>query len=116
MSATRSPAADHRVAPSLGQVDELGAAVGRVRPPNQIPHLLQVVDQFRRGSQAQLRTIRQLGQPDPAHADVAENLHVRVSDVTESRFGARRGEVVAELPQQPRQQLPDRLSIRRQIC
>jgi len=41
---------------------------------------------------------------------------MRVSDVTESRFGARLGEVVAELPQQPREQLPDRLSIRRQIC
>jgi len=41
---------------------------------------------------------------------------MRVSDVTESRFGARRGEVVTELPQQPRQQLPDGLSIRRQTC
>ena len=75
----------------------------------------EVVDQLRRGGQAQLRAIRQLGEPDAAHADVAEDLEVRVADIAESRFGARRGEVVAELPQQPDQQLPDGQPVRRQI-
>ena len=98
MSATRSPRCGHRVTSALGQIDELGAAVGGVRPPNQIAHLLQVVDQFRRGGQAQLRAIRQLGEPDAAHPNVAEDLHVRVADVTEPRIGARCGEVVRGTP------------------
>ena len=105
----------HRIAPALGQVDELGAAVGGVRPPGQIAHLLEVVDQLRRRGQAQLRAVRQLGEPDAADADVAEDLHVGIADVAVARLGAWSREVESKLAKQPHQQLADGLTIRRQI-
>jgi hypothetical protein len=40
---------------------------------------------------------------------------MRVSDVAESCLGARRSEIVTELPQQPRQELTHRLPVRRQL-
>jgi hypothetical protein len=106
----------HGVSSTLGEVDEFGAAVGGVRPPNQVPHLLEVVHQFRRGGQAQLRPIRQLGEPDPADADIAEDLHVGIADVAEARLGAWSREVESKLAKQPHQQLADGLTIRRQIA
>ncbi len=63
------------------------------------------------GGQAQLRAVGQLGEPDAAHPDVAEDLEVRIANVSVAGAGARRGEVVAELAQQPDQQLPDGQSV-----
>ena len=105
----------HGIAPALGQVDELGAAVRRIRPSDQVPHLLEVVDQLRGRGQAQLGSVGQLGEPDSADADVAEDLHVGIADVAVARLGAWSREVESKLAQQPNQQLADGLTIRRQI-
>ena len=105
----------HQIASALGQVDQLGAAVGRIGPPGQVTHVGEVVDQLRRRGQAQLRSVGQLGEPNAAHPDVAEDLEVRLAHVPVAGVSAWGGEVVAKLPQQPDQQLPDGLTVRRQI-
>ena len=94
MSATRSPAAAIASRPRLVRSISLARPSAGSGRRTRYPICFEVVDQLRRGGQAQLRTIRQLGEPHAAHPDVAEDLHVRVADVTESRIGARSGEVV----------------------
>ena len=45
----------HQVTPAVGQIDQLGTPVGRIGPAGQVSHVGEVVDQLRRGGQAQLR-------------------------------------------------------------
>ena len=58
-----------------------------------------------------MRAVRQLGEPDAAHPDVAEDLEVRLANVSVACVGAGSGEVVAELAKQPDEQLPDGQSV-----
>ena len=105
----------HHLAAPRGQVDQLRPTVGRVRPTGQVAHVGEIVDEFRRRGQAQLRPVRQLGEPDATHSDVAEDLQVGFADVAVSGVGSRRAEVVAELAEQPDQQLPDGQPVGREI-
>ena len=105
----------HQCLPPLRQVDELRAAVGRVRSTGQVSQVDEVVHQLRGGGQTQLRPVGQLGEPDAAHPDVAEDLEMRLTDVAVSGVRAWRGEVVTKLSQQPDQELPDRQAVGRPI-
>ena len=105
----------HQCLAPLRQVDELCAAVGRIGSTGQISQVDEVVHQLRGGSQAQLRPVGQLGEPDAAHPDVAEDLEVRLADIAVSGVGTWRGEVVTKLSQQPDQKLPDRQAVGRRI-
>ena len=104
----------HQVAAPLGQVDQLGPAVGRVGPTGQIAHVGEIVDEFGCGRQAQLCPVGKLGEPDAAHPDVAEDLEVRFADIAVPGVGAGSGQVIAELAQQPDQQLSDGQPLRRE--
>ena len=101
--------------PRVGQVDQLRPAVGGVRATRQIAHVGEIVDELGRRRQAQLCTVRQLGEPDSAHPNVSEDLEVGFADVPVSGVGARCGQVVAELAQQPDQQLSDGQPVWREI-
>ena len=107
MSATRPPAADHQTLAPFGQVDQLRPAVGGIGPAAQVAEFGEIVDELRRGGQAELRAVRQLRQPDTAGSDVAEDLQVRLAHVPVPGLGTGSGKVVAEFAKQPDQQLPD---------
>ena len=70
-----------------GPIPPNGPTVGRIGPTGQIPQVGEIVDELRCGGQAQLRAIRQLGQPDSTGADVAEDLEVRLANVAVSGVG-----------------------------
>ncbi len=111
MSATRPPASSINSRPRFVSSIELGATVGRIGSTGQIAEVDEVVDELRGGGQAQLRAVCQLGQPNAAHPDVAEDLEVRFADIAVSGVGPRCGQVIAELAQQPDQQLSDGLPV-----
>ena len=97
MSATRPPASAISACPrfvrSMSFARPSAGSGRRVR----YPKLDEVVHQLRGGSQAQLRPVGQLGEPNAAHPDVAEDLEVRLSDIAVSGIGTWRGEVVTKL-------------------
>ena len=99
----------------MRQVDQLRPTVGGIRPTGQVAHVGEIVDELGRRRQAQLCPIRQLGEPDATHSDVAEDLEVGFADVAVSGVGARRAQVVAELAEQPDQQLSDGQPVGREI-
>jgi hypothetical protein len=70
-----------RTAAAGGRKNELGPLVGAVGPAFQIAQRLQVADQLGDGGQAQLSPARQVGEPDAVHADVAEDVQVRLPQV-----------------------------------
>lgn len=90
-----------------GQVDELGSAVGRVGAAGEVAQLDQVVDQLGGGRQAQLRPVGEFGQSYATGPDVAEYLEVRFADIPETGGRAGLGEVIAEQPQEPHEELSD---------
>ncbi|HSP39707.1 MAG TPA: hypothetical protein VLR26_18360 [Frankiaceae bacterium] len=71
------PGSVEGASPALGGIDQLGAAVGRIRPSIQIPQALEVVDQLGGRSRAELRPRGELGQADAIDADVPKDLKVR---------------------------------------
>ncbi len=105
----------HQIPAPCGQVDQLGPAVGRIGPAGQVTEFGEVVDELRSGGQAQLRAVGQLGEPDAAHPDVAEDLEVRLADVSVAGVGAGSGQVVAEFAKQPDQQLADGQPVGREV-
>ena len=90
-----------------GREDQFGPSVGGVRPAFHIPELLQVVDQFGGGGEAQLGAGGELGQPDAVDAEVAEDLQVRHLQVGITAVGCGLEQLGPEVPQQPSQRLPD---------
>ena len=105
----------HQAASALGQVNQLGPAIGRIGSPGQIAHVDEVIHQLGCGGQAQLGSVGQLGEPNAAHPDVAEDLEVRLAHVPVAGASTWGSEVVTKLPQQPDQELPNGLTVRRQI-
>ena len=103
MSATLAPASAIRSRPLL---------VRSIGPAGQVAQVGEVVHELGGGGQAQLRAVRQLGEPDAAHPDVAEDLEVRLANVAVAGVGAGSGQVISELAKQPDQQLPDGQPVR----
>lgn len=66
-----------------GREDQLCSAVGRIGTPFEIAEMLELVDEFRAGGQAQLRLAGEVGQPDAVDAEVAPHLEVGETDVEE---------------------------------
>lgn len=75
-----------------GREDQLRTAVGGIGTPFEVAEMLEFVDEFGAGGQAQLRFAGEVGQPDAVDADVAPHLEVREADVDELAVCLRTGE------------------------
>ena len=82
----------------VGQADELGASVTGIRLPLQVTELLEVVHQLRGGSQAELCTGGDGGEPHVTHTDRSKDLEVRVANIAIPCLGGGSGQFASEFP------------------
>jgi hypothetical protein len=94
--------------PSFGRrEDQLRAAIRGIGPAFQIAEALQLIDEFGGRREAQLRVACEMGQPDSADPDIAENMQVRFPDICVTTVLGGREQVSPECCQQADQQLTD---------
>ena len=65
-----------RLTAATSRKNQLGPAVNQIGPALQVAEPLQVTDEFRGGGQTQLRTVGQLGEPNPVDPNVSEDVQV----------------------------------------
>ena len=109
----------HRASGSVEQVaafgrrvDELRSAIGGIGLAYEVAEVLELVDEFGAGWQAQVGPVRQRGEPDPVDADIPPDLEVRVAQVRKARVPLPCGEELgAKAVQEPHEELTDRQPI-----
>ena len=92
-----------------GWEDEFGATIAGVRSALEVSQLLELADELRGRSEAELRLGGEVGQTDTVNADVAKDVQVRLS------LGSRGEQLDSEFAQEAPDELAHRESVLRQV-